>query len=645
MKYVLLTLLTLLTVSTAYGNTYYSKATARTCDSAKGKVYISTSATSAPVYNVEVSATNSGSSTSHEYYLYAQPEAGFDFYRWVSNNNTVGTTAEFTATVTASSKEEASPTLAEFTAEFIKHPQVRVTSSAEYGVAEIDKPENEIGDIVTIKAIPAYNISTTSIMPTNVPNRAVRFNGWKDQDGVTVSKEKEYTFTIDKEQLLTADFDLEPGIQTSEGYYRVMTGWNAAFRVSGDFSINLTGQEQFYGDLDLIRNPEGYGYGYSNHKSYCRYNGDPHNNIYSDPGTVMYVTGTLNESNALSYEKSKDVMTGVSIANQGTGTDKYLSGQNVKIKWHLNPGYYTVYCSVAALKFQESASRWSGGDVLYPGRDDNSSQTMLHFEPIDEAHADEYWFGMFPYAEMNYADGYWTSLYTSFPYKTYEADNVEVYIIESLSDGVGDVVAVLKKIESGVVPANTAVLLKCRDLIDTDSYVSFNEKGQSLIAAGQARMPKPSNRLIPLLPGDSSIDETEFAGNMLKGTFQLNQAYPDKNDQDKDLGHELFDANTMRVFSVNDAGVVGFYKVAENTELAPNKAYLDVSSLTPAQLSKAIRIVMADESGIVNISYDDVPFSGDVEYFTLHGVKVSQPQAGHIYLVRRGGKVTKELVR
>lgn len=630
--------------------TFYSKATAKTSDSSRGKVYISSSAAT-PVYADESEASQnkqeSGSTSKptsgvHQYYLYAQPEAGFDFYQWRNGDNVVGTSSECVVELTAKSEDSNAPTTAEYTAHFIVHPQVAVKCD-NYGTAYIDKPENAIGDRVTITAEPIFNKSTTSIFPADIPNRALAFAGWYDENGNLFSKEQNYTFEIDKEMTLTAKFEIS-GITTAAGYYRVYTGWNAALRVSGDFTVNVTGQEQFYGDLDLIRNPEGRGYGYSNHKASCRYNGDPHLNIYSDPGTVMYVTGVLNQPNSESYQSGKEVLTKAVITGQGVGTNTFLGNNEVKVKWHANLGYYTVYSSVAALKFQENADRWAGGDVLYPGRDDNSSQTMLRFDALTEANADRNWFGMFPYEEMEFDGGYWTSLYTSFPYKAYEPDGVEVYIIENVSEAAGENIAVLRKIESGVVPANTGVLLKCRDLIDTSSYVSFNEKGQSTIAQGNARMPEPANRLIPLMPDDPMINSADFEGNMLKGSLQLNHAYPDKNVPDKDLGHEKFDEATMRVFSANEAGELGFFKLSADTELAPNRAYLDVAAMPAEQRVKGFRLVMADEAGIVNVPSASDLYDGKAEYFTLQGVKVANPEAGRIYVVRRGSKVTKELI-
>ncbi len=48
-------------------------------------------------------------------------------------------------------------------------------------------------------------------------------------------------------------------------------------------------------------------------------------------------------------------------------------------------------------------------------------------------------------------------------------------------------------------------------------------------------------------------------------------------------------------------------------------------------------------TGIEDVTVEGA--EGAVEYFNLQGVRVAQPQAGNIYLVRRAGKVTKELIK
>ena len=51
--------------------------------------------------------------------------------------------------------------------------------------------------------------------------------------------------------------------------------------------------------------------------------------------------------------------------------------------------------------------------------------------------------------------------------------------------------------------------------------------------------------------------------------------------------------------------------------------------------------------GTVESGISDVEIDGDqpAEYFNLQGMRVAQPAAGQIYIVRRGDKTTKEFVK
>ena len=200
-------------------------------------------------------------------------------------------------------------------------------------------------------------------------------------------------------------------------------------------------------------------------------------------------------------------------------------------------------------------------------------------------------------------------MYTAFPYEC--RDGVEAYYISALDGGGPGAVAVMSRIESGIVPASTSVLLKCRGL-----------------AAGE-------NRLLPLMPDDARI--VPLAGeNLLKGTFN---PYVDANA----TRNERFDPLTMRVFGEND-GKVGFYSLAAGADgtqplLAVNRAWLDVSSLAAAQ-GAPLRINVVrdtDYSGVENVSGDVIASgSGDDAVYDLYGRRVATPLPGQIYIV--GGK-------
>ncbi|MDE7119504.1 MAG: hypothetical protein K2O10_02740, partial [Muribaculaceae bacterium] len=162
-----------------------------------------------------------------------------------------------------------------------------------------------------------------------------------------------------------------------------------------------------------------------------------------------------------------------------------------------------------------------------------------------------------------------------------------------------DPVAVLTRIDDDVVPAATPVLLKCRGIEPVE------------------------NRLIPLIEGPAPLD-----GNMLRGEYQLNES-------DSNPNHVVFDATRMRVFGQSATGI-GFYKLADGTELAANKAWLDVSGLTAAQASRIV--IGHDLSGVDNVAVDDTDAArADNVIYDLSGRRVHNPCPGTIY-VRNGRK-------
>ena len=198
---------------------------------------------------------------------------------------------------------------------------------------------------------------------------------------------------------------------------------------------------------------------------------------------------------------------------------------------------------------------------------------------------------------------------------------MEAYVAESeeLQNGVSTII--IRRLESGIVPAMTPVLLKCR--------------GTS---------PK-ENRLIPILPDDTRLADAsaDITSNLLLGDFALWK--------DKDYsGRTPFDESTMRVFSVNADGVVGFYKLRANEdgtqqELQPNRAYLSLpllpQSTATASYAISVRSIDADLSGIKVPGNDDIFNDAPAEYFTIDGRAVAEPAKGHIYIVRQGKKVSK----
>lgn len=63
-------------------------------------------------------------------------------------------------------------------------------------------------------------------------------------------------------------------------------------------------------------------------------------------------------------------------------------------------------------------------------------------------------------------------------------------------------------------------------------------------------------------------------------------------------------------------------------------------------LSTPVKFIFGKmNSGIEDIETEDVDADAAPEYFNLQGIRVAEPQAGQVYIVRRGAKTTKELVK
>jgi len=229
----------------------------------------------------------------------------------------------------------------------------------------------------------------------------------------------------------------------------------------------------------------------------------------------------------------------------------------------------------------------------------------MAFQVLDEEHLDDFWFGAMPDEDMRFMDGYWTSMYTAFPYEC--RDGVEAYYVKETVNANNKAYACLEKIEEGIVPANTAVLLKCQGL-DTKE-----------------------NRLLPISPDDSRIPS--ITGNALKGEFQLYS-----NEQME--GRVKYDESTMRVLGLNSKGEVGFYKLspAEDgsaQELAANKVYLDMTALPGIAAAASFKLMMRDDATAIETieeAGESVKYENQLIY-DLNGHRVHNPQIGEIYII------------
>lgn len=564
----------------ANNKTYYGKVNASVASTGGGKVYVSTSselpsseqyaATSSAVGTAEGGSSSSSANVS--FYLFAQPEKGMKLDHWEKDNATV-TASTSPYLLAASSTTEGSPTVHDLTAVFSKLEGVMVsTEQPGWGTVTINKADNKIGDAVTLTASP------TKVPSYACANLVVKFKGWYDEDGNLLSTEPKYSFTVEKAMSIKGVFENKSTV-VSGGYYRVRSSFNRVMTVDGEYTISGTDND-LTGLLSWTL-PTGY--------VAADFNGKIFNNdtepmeVETMPSTIIQLKGTPNGdglTEAIGYCQGTDTKT----LTDRTFTVQHSSGM---------PSYYEILSGSYSLKHGNTNP--SGGAIVMVGKQAQNAYQFMAVQPINENTVDDFWFGVHPEEAMEYDGGYWASMYTSFPYRCYEPDGVEAYYVKecAVRDGVN--YAQLVKIESGIVPAATAVLLKCR---------GFESSKQ--------------NRLIPLDP--DAVEIAPIEGNILAGEYQLNKS---ANSPD----HVLFDAATMRVLGLDSEGLVGFYSLEGTPELERNKVYLDLTKIPASARNLPVRLEAA--SGADEGASAEPSIEG---YFRVQSKALAAADGGYIQI-------------
>lgn len=594
------------TEALAWNATYYGKAVARVADTGGGKVYASSAADQpAPELfeaeesvseNNESKSGNSGSAPTTlnlTFYLFAQADDGMMLHHWEDETGkTIGSANPQTVTIAAGKDNSTDPTTMTYTAFFKEASAVTVANNnASLGSVSIDKLENEVGDKVTLTA------SIKQHCTYSTPNLSTRFLGWFDEEGNCLSTDKKYTFTAEKKVKVTGMFDM-PKLENG-GYYRILSFTGRPMTVNGSYTWNFTNGTSLDGMLTWTT-PEGYDYSYT-HNVPLRSCLDEFE-VETMPGTIIRLTGDV----------ADNVMTNAVAHCQGADTQS-MTGKTFKIAPHpASPSYYNITNGNLALKYKPGTSadiEWEGKTVsalegiIEVG---NSSTTspghayeIMALQPLNEENIDSYWFGAHPSSDLEYDGGYWASMYTAFPYQCYEPDGVEAYYVGSCEARDGVNYARLVKIEDGIVPEYTPVLLKCR------GYESSKQ-----------------NRLVPLNVEDGTLARIE--NNLLVGEFQL------KNDKTKPV-YATFDSSKMRVLNVDDEGNVGFYNIEEGKQLIGNMAYLDLSSIPSAQRNMPVRIIAQSDSGDTSGETVTTGTEPSIKgYFRIQNVAESDSDGGYI---------------
>lgn len=639
----LMSVLFMCVVSGASASTFYAKAVAHG-QSGRGKVYVSKTETepASTDFNTDSELTNSGSGGNSvgtvNFYLYAQPEPGYVLRCWSDKADGTGdplsTANPYAIEITSSIKDENATNIPTKTYYAIFDRESAVSVKAEpvdLGLPSMSAYENSVGDEITLHGTAAnelYDWDGFTRKYGKVPNKYIQFVRWKNSAGETVSTDKDYTFTITEENkgVYTAEYEVVSSID-GPGYYRVWTGADAMVRVAGKVALRLSSSNVcVLTDVGLVCNP------YGSYETVS--NGT--NNVYNDPSGIIYISGTAGAITA--YESDKNVISDATLSGQGVNSKEFFPNNTINIQWHSNPGYYKLVSSGASLKhlFNSNVAYNTGYGTIVASSNQDGPENQFEVNKVcrETMDRDRYWFGACPDESMSFDGGYWESMYTAFPYELVEEDGHEAYIVSGYRVENDVTVLSLRKIGNGIVPANTAVLIKCQEGADLTEYL----KGNGLT---------PQNRLIPIEPGDSRIDASVADGNLLKGVIQLNTVeIPAKTEVTNDYadeGYTRFDGAGMRVFGVNGEGKVGFYKLEENAVMKSNRVYLDMTQLN-AEAKAASRMRMEvdalDQSGIAG---PGIPAGTEVEteYYTIQGFRVDHPVEGQLYIQRRGASVRK----
>lgn len=530
----------------------------------------------------------------HCFYIYAHANVGYEFDHWDGGpaNNSVNnnTNEEYAFTFDNSTSSGTLPYT--IIAYFRKIGIIDRETNNNAGYIQLSKDDAKAGEEITATAI-LYEVGNGNF------NMMSYFSHWEDGDGNWLSDDIEYTFEA-KPMTLRAVFGTKGAKPEVGKYYRVRNAYNRVLTIAGNYSWTPTINNADVPttilrwalplDYDETKFNTGQSWEVSDNFNPV----DPE----STPGTIIFIESGTNNSEGL---------TGGVMVSQGLNT-KETTGATLDIVpvFDYFYGYYAItssWSSVGSVAFK-AIPRNNEGIINLTSPALSSPVCAMAIQPIDEDHVDDFWFGAYAERSMYYDGGYWTSMYTAFPYKLYD-DGVRAFYVTSTTESNGKQYACLKEFEDRIVPANTAVLLKCE--------VPENTK---------------ANRMIPLSPAD--VQKVAPADNLISGVFQLYESEPGTRNY---VDTRLYNSPNIRVLGVNSAGEVGFFKMSgADSMLKANKAYMDTAKL-PAEISTLSFRLGSVEDATTGIESVVVDSTDNDEIYDIMGRKVATPTVGNLYIV------------
>lgn len=315
-----------------------------------------------------------------------------------------------------------------------------------------------------------------------------------------------------------------------------------------------------------------------------------------DPSTVFYVAGTSDNLEGLSA---------VSLL-QSQGVDlKSEVLSSYSLKFTKEGEYYHISTMYNNTQFYLTDNNSS--NPIFTNSQGNKSLWKVHF--LDEDHVGEHAFGVAPDSRMYQNGKYYTTLYTTFPYKM--LDGIKAYYLDIMrKDEIYNEKS--KKItfleadnEDKIIPKNMAVILEC--------------SGTS----------PEGNRLLPIVDKNNSIGEGKYVtdkNNPLKGALVIGGNLTGAEAAAK----RHLNQDYVYVYSAKN-GHVSFYTWTGNKVIPNNKVYLAVTkdfegeSSSDGNAAKGYTFVWGTTTGIDNTA---VKVEEDGAIYNLQGSKVTNPSAG-----------------
>lgn len=544
-----------LMITDAWGaetQTYYFKAKAIADPTGAGKVYVSATETSNPSYSssyeAEQNSENASSAPQKTFYFYSKANDGYSFLNWTnSSGSVVSTSPNCYINLTGDTSSDSQT----FTANFVERGVVKLLVDG-IGTATISNVQNQLGETVTLTAT-VDNIFFYD------------FLGWtKDDETEYCSTATTLTVIATENVTYIAHFKKRNGLYcrayvSSTGNYLQVRGDNFNTAQNDPKGIHFTNSIACYSSTATIDGKQKY---------------------LSDPGTVIYVKGDINNEGLDNAElHAQGISTKKIIEDNWTGAASLVMSKSI---WIDKSGeYYRIYGyalsnnrymrdATVVAKTYPAVSTIQGqtregygtvdgsATVVYPTiLHGGTGQHLFTIQPISEKTMDQYYFGAAPkddnfYTNANNDSYYYTTMYTAFPFKCY--DGVKAYVVDQIA---GNKIH-CKEIESGEVPTKTPVILQC--------------KGTTAF----------ENRLVPMLTDPASITGT----NLLKGVIDIDNNTAAYGTTNYTFNYRTkYEPSSMRVFGAEGIGPKFSTTNTEETYITSNTAYLNYSgSATELQL-------------------------------------------------------------